>query len=98
MTIRFHPEATAELDDAIRQYSRVRPDIGLNFQQEASGGLDVILGWPNAWPRVEADARRYRLRQFPYGIVYKAYRDRIVVYAVMHLSRRPGYWVDRLNS
>ncbi|MCI0365313.1 MAG: addiction module protein, partial [Phycisphaerales bacterium] len=37
-------------------------------------------------------ARRRQLRRFPYGIVYSVRSDHILVVALMHLHRRPGYW------
>jgi toxin ParE2 len=40
------------------------------------------------WPRV----MRYRLRRFPYGLVYRLAESEIVVLAVMHLHRKPDYW------
>ena len=43
-------------------------------------------------------ARRYRLTRFPLGIVYVNPDDDIIVFAVMHLRRRPGYWRERLKD
>jgi len=39
--------------------------------------------------------RRRLLRRFPYGILYKEEESQIVIVAVMHLRRRPGYWRNR---
>ena len=39
--------------------------------------------------------RRRLLRRFPYGILYKEEESQIVIVAVMHLQRRPGYWRNR---
>ena len=41
--------------------------------------------------------RRRMLNRFPYGLLYAVEADRIIVVAVMHLHRRPGYWKDRLH-
>jgi len=35
------------------------------------------------------------VRRFPFGILYRIEPEQIVVVAVMHLRRRPGYWRDR---
>ncbi|HMH45641.1 MAG TPA: hypothetical protein VK557_19290 [Pyrinomonadaceae bacterium] len=42
---------------------------------------------------------RYLLTRFPYSIYYRwePERDRVAIYAVMHFSRRPGYWRERLT-
>jgi hypothetical protein len=33
--------------------------------------------------------------RFPYRVVYRNRPDEIVVVAVAHLRRRPGYWKNR---
>lgn len=44
----------------------------------------------------ELGLRQVRLRQFPYRLVYMVVSDEIVIVAVAHERRRPGYWQDRL--
>jgi hypothetical protein len=34
--------------------------------------------------------------RFPYGVIYRASKDRVDVIAIMHLKRRPGYWKSRV--
>jgi hypothetical protein len=46
-----------------------------------------------AWPGV--DARTWRVARFPYLVVYAHERERVVVLAIAHTKRRPGYWVER---
>jgi hypothetical protein len=45
----------------------------------------------------EPQIRRYLLKHFPYSIYYRwePERDHVSIYAVMHFSRRPGYWRER---
>jgi len=39
-----------------------------------------------------------RLRRFPYLIYYRVVTDSLIlVYAVAHARRRPGYWLGRVN-
>ncbi len=35
------------------------------------------------------------VRRFPFAILYRVEPERIVVVAVMHLRREPGYWRRR---
>lgn len=46
----------------------------------------------------ELEIRRYLLSRFPYSIYYlwEAEQDHVSIYALMHTSRRPGYWRDRV--
>jgi len=59
-----------------------------------------LLGAPTTGAVIEGpQIRRYLLKQFPYSIYYRweAEKDRVSIYAVMHFSRRPGYWHERLT-
>jgi hypothetical protein len=49
------------------------------------------------WRVFEEDIRRYLVRVFPYAILYSVEDDYVLIIAVMHLSREPGYWKDRLK-
>ena len=55
--------------------------------QRAGLGRDLVL-----------DVRRVRVRRFPYQVVYVTLDDDIVVIAVAHDRRRPGYWASRKPS
>jgi hypothetical protein len=37
-------------------------------------------------------------RRFPYGVVYQILESEILVVAITHLHRRPGYWRDRSRT
>ena len=39
-----------------------------------------------------------RLSIFPFDIVFEEFDDHIVIYAVAHTKRKPGYWRERLND
>jgi hypothetical protein len=65
---------------------------------EVRDGLKRVTELPNAWHRLGPRIRRYRLKRFPYGIVYAPLPEEIAVIAVMHLHRNPGYWTKRLKQ
>jgi toxin ParE1/3/4 len=44
---------------------------------------------------VREDVRRAPVDQFPYSIIYRVERNRVVVIAVFHTSRDPAGWMDR---
>jgi hypothetical protein len=54
---------------------------------------------PEAWPvwPGRTDVRPRVLQRFPYSIIYLVERNEIVIVAVAHHKRRPGYWLDRLR-
>jgi len=42
-------------------------------------------------------ARRVLVRRFPFSIMYRLEGDEIVIYALAHHAREPGYWEPRLD-
>ncbi len=72
------------------------PGLGLAFLSELEEGIRRISRAPNRWPVLSGAVRRYLLKRFPYGILYTADDGGILILAVMHLHRRPGYWKDRM--
>jgi plasmid stabilization system protein ParE len=95
VTYQFHPAARAELLAAARWYEARRQGLGRQFLAESRRTVEASLLTPDAFPTLSRRTRRCRLRRFPYAIVYRREEEAIVIYAVMHLRRRPGYWAER---
>jgi hypothetical protein len=43
----------------------------------------------------DQQTRRLLMTRFPYQVVYRVRPSEIVVVALAHLKRRPGYWKHR---
>lgn len=95
MRFLFHPEAEAEFLAAIDWYEERTVGLGADFAAEVHAAIQRALAMPLAWPKVADDIRRVLTSRFPYGILYAARGDRILVLAVMHLRRQPDYWRER---
>ncbi len=95
MSCSFHPEARAEFLRAIDYYEGCAAGLGRDFATEVHGTVQRIVDFPGAWPELKGDIRRCMVRRFPFGVIYVSRGDDVVVLAVMHLHRRPGYWLDR---
>jgi plasmid stabilization system protein ParE len=97
MTFIFHPDALAEYADAALYYSDRVPGLGADFVKEVETGIASVIHAPEQSPLVEEDVRRFLVRRFPYGLLYILESDHVLIVAVMHLSREPGYWRHRLQ-
>jgi plasmid stabilization system protein ParE len=97
----FHSEAADEYLAATEYYlDHASPLVAAAFVAEVEGAIQTLLASPTRWAVIEEpQIRRYLLTRFPYSIYYRweAERDRVSIYAVMHFSRRPGYWLERLR-
>ncbi|MEP7120084.1 MAG: type II toxin-antitoxin system RelE/ParE family toxin [Byssovorax sp.] len=103
MKARYHRDAREELSAAADWYEARRPGLGLDFVAEVTRAVASIRENPETWPRWEGvlmrvPVRKFVLRQFPFSIPYLVHEDTIVVLAVAHGRRRPGYWRARLDS
>ena len=94
--LRFHPDIHYEVRDAYTWYESKSSGLGEAFMQELERAFSLIQALPDTWPVTEKDFRRYLLKRFPYGVIYKVKQDCILISAVMHLNRKPGYWSDRI--
>ena len=98
MDIRFLDVAQQEFDEAIAYYNAQSPGLGDEFLLEVIAGLHRIKSFPKAWHPYTSNTRRCLTRRFPYGVVYQILESEIVVIALVHSSRKPGYWRDRLGT
>lgn len=98
MTFSFHPEAQAEFERAVDYYEASESGLGWDFSLEVHAAIQNILDFPEAWPGLEGNIRRCQTSRFPFGVVYAAEPTHVLVLAVMHLHRRPGYWKERLTG
>lgn len=97
MTHRFHPAARDEWHEAAAYYMDVRDGLGDEFVEAIRGAVQTILEHPERWPPYTEHTRAYRLRRFPYRLVYSIEpNDEILIASVMHTSRDAAYIERRL--
>jgi len=97
MTYDFHPEAALEYREAAAFYEERSSGLGAAFTLEVEATIERILEAPKRWRILNQDVRRCLTHKFPYGLLYTVEEDSILVVAVMHLRRRPNYWLNRLS-
>lgn len=92
MQVRWHREARSEAHEAARFYAERQPGLDQRFLDLLEDALHRIRRRPEMYPKVEGDIHKCKLPHFPYGIIYRARSETVVILAVMHLKREPGYW------
>ena len=98
MNYEFHPEALQEYQEASLYYAERDPQLASRFIQSVEAAIGRILEAPERWRTIDEDVRRCLTRVFPYGILYTIETDYVLIVAVMHCSREPGYWKSRLPA
>lgn len=95
--VRVDPNAAEELEHAALWYESQRIGLGVEFVAEFDQALDFIAATPLAAPVWKEDRpyRRKTLSRFPYCLFFLVEDEVVVVLAVAHTRRRPGYWLAR---
>ena len=63
---------------------------------EIDSAIAAIEQNPEAWPAYDHGTRHYLPGRYPFSVVYRVEATRILIVAVAHGHRRPGYWASRL--
>lgn len=92
---RFHPEAEEEYLASLTWYRDRSSIAGADFEVAITDALATIAAAPQRWPIYFGVFRKYNLRQFPFSVIYQELLSEVVVFAVAHGHRRPGYWRNR---
>lgn len=92
----FHSLAQREYDKAYDWYARRSIDAARRFDAEVDLAVQRIAANPERWPVFRDEHRWVRTRRFPYLLFYRRVdAERVLVMAVAHARRRPGYWLRR---
>ena len=98
--IHFDVSASREYLRARRWYAaRAGESIASGFVEELDRVLMRLANSPTSGTEFRQKYRWLRLRRFPYLVYYRiASEQTVVVLAVAHARRRPGYWIGRDRS
>lgn len=90
-------EALDEMEEAAAWYEARRPGLGLEFLAEIDRVTSAVNARPESFPvwKRGFPYRRALAHRFPYAIFFEIDQDLVVISAISHTSRRPGYWLDR---
>lgn len=100
--VRYHRLAEEEAAEALVWYESQQPGLGDRLIGELERAEVAISKSPETWPiwpetKPEIGIRRFLLSRFPFGVAY-IIDDSPIIIAVVHLRRRPLYWLDRAGD
>jgi hypothetical protein len=96
MKYAFQPEALAEYAEAARHFTGIRRELGARFIDSVEAAIVRVVRSPGSFRRFEGEIRRCLTHVFPYAILYSIEPGGVLIVAVMHLRREPGYWRSRV--
>jgi toxin ParE1/3/4 len=98
--VKLHPEARIELQASVSFYrERAGEPWASRFKERVAEGLKAIAANPERYPPVPdmPGVQKFRLKQFPFSLLYINRGDSLWVVAIAHGSRKPGYWKQRVG-
>ncbi len=97
LEIKFHPDVAQEIKSSYQWYQRQAEGLGEDYLSELESAYDAVCELPETWPKFEKGFRRFLLSKFPFSVIYRIHVSKVYVVAVMHNSRKPGYWNERIK-
>ncbi|MFI4862497.1 MAG: type II toxin-antitoxin system RelE/ParE family toxin [Phycisphaerales bacterium JB063] len=93
-------DARVEYLAALRHYLTIDARLAADFADRVDRSVESILVNRAVASAYLAGTRRKLLGRFPFAIVYRVRSSECVVeiVALVHLRRRPGYWLGRVQS
>jgi plasmid stabilization system protein ParE len=97
MRVRLHPAARVELREARRWYYERSPLSATAFAHAIDSAVSTIMEAPRQHPLDQHGTRKLVTQRFPFNIFYLQSESDVVIVAVAHQKRRPGYWSSRVS-
>lgn len=94
--VEFSTITRSEFDEAFNWYAERSTGAAIGFASEIDAAIEQISSDPERFPRTYAGCQRYVLKRYPYSVVYYKMPERIIVVAIAHAKRRPGYWIFQM--
>ena len=92
MKYRYDSEAREEYRNAIHFYGKAAE----RFFEAVESVIERIRNAPTQFREIEPGVRVCRVPNFPYAIYYIVEISEIIIVAVKHDRRDPGYWRHRI--
>lgn len=100
---RLFRQAEEELHEIRKRYDEERSGSGYEFFERFEATVQYAMRFPNAGaividPELELQVRRFRINPFRHRLITAVHGECLVVIAIAHPSRDPGYWAGRLDE
>lgn len=95
---RTHSAVEEDIRTAWLWYLKESLRAAENFEADVRAAFAVIEEGPERWPLSPLGVRRYKLKRFPYSVLYVHEAEGVFFLAIAHGNRGPGFWMPRLRD
>jgi len=95
LAVGFHSAAADEVA-AAKEWYRERSEVAASaFIAELDRAMNLVAVSPERWSEHTHGTRQAVMRRFPFSIVCHVESSTVMIVAVAHARRLPGYWQNR---
>lgn len=93
----FTSGAESDLKESLLWYEAQKSGLGSRFVDEIDSLASRIRKNPDHFPEVLQNIHKANLKRFPYSVFFVLSTGDIYVIAILHNSRNPQIWKDRIK-
>ena len=93
--VEYLEDARVDFDESFTWYEQRSQAAAFGFVLAMDEAIASILEDPHRFPRTHGECRYYKLRRFPFRVVFRDETERLVIVAIAHAKRHPDYWRRR---
>lgn len=95
LPVDYLPGARRDFDESFDWYAERSPRSAERFTDAVDAALVRIAANPTQFASADGMHRECPVKKFPFRVVYRLVDNRVLVVAIAHAKRRPGYWRNR---
>ena len=95
LPVDYLPAARCNFEESFDWYAQRSTQAAVHFVNAVDAALSMIAAYPRRFAVVDDCHRECPVKRFPFRIVYRVAAGRVIVVAIAHAKRRPGYWKNR---
>ena len=95
LPVDYLPGARRDFDESFDWYAARSTRTALRFVAAVDAAVTSLADAPLRFTSPDGVHHECPVKKFPFRIVYRWVDERVLIVAVAHAKRRPGYWRDR---
>jgi len=97
LKIEIHEFASQELNEAIEWYEFQSDGLGNRFKTLVIRQMKQVQNNPGWFLKEDEDIYKAYIPKFPYKILFTFDDEKVVIWAIAHMHRKPCYWQSRVS-
>lgn len=95
LPVDFLPGARRDFDESFDWYAERSTLAAIRFANAVEAALAQAASNSSRFPVVDQLHLQCQVKRFPFRVIYRIVESRVLVVAIAHAKRRPGFWKDR---